>query len=129
MMTESDANQKEKLLTSTPAPENVTVTSSALLPPAQVQPQAVAQEPVYPTKVYPHSYLIFSTIVAILCGICNLLSITCTIPAVVLSFLVSPTWCHISVLRDSQTNLRLSIDCRGGRMDWKQSYKAQPGVY
>ena len=74
-MAENDANQNQKLLTSTlvlleeslRSPENVTVTSSALLLP-QVQPQVAAQVPVYSTKVSPHSYLIFSTIVAILCG-------------------------------------------------------------
>lgn len=121
IMAESDANQNQKLLTSTPvlleekSPENVTVTSSGLLPPAQVQPQAVAQVPVYPTKVYPHSYLIFSTIVAILCGICNLLSITCTIPAVVLSILVSCYMMSRACMclqfdSDNQTNLGLSVD-------------------
>ena len=90
-MAENDANQTQlTLLTSAPVQleEKSPADLNAVL---SVQPFAsVAQLPVYPTKVYPHSYLACSVIVAVLCGICNLkLSITCTIPAIVLSVLVS----------------------------------------
>ena len=78
-MAENDANQTQlTLLTSAPvqleekSPADLNAVSS-------VQPfgASVAQLPVYPTKVYPHSSdLACSVIVAVLYGICNLLSIT-----------------------------------------------------
>ena len=87
-MAESDANQTQALLTSEPVQlEEKSPADNAV---SSVQPFAsVDQLPVFSTKVYPHSYLACSVIVAVLCGICNLSSITCTIPAIALSVLVS----------------------------------------
>ena len=87
-MAESDVNQTQALLTSAPIQLEEKLPADNAV--SSVQPFAsVAQLPVYPTKAYPHSYLACSVIVAVLCGICNLSSITCTIPAMVLSVLVS----------------------------------------
>ena len=51
-------------------------------------PYVVAQTGL-PPKLYPHSFLIFSILVSILCGIFNILSLLCSLPAVTLSILVS----------------------------------------
>ena len=87
----------QKLLTSTPvqfeenSPENVTVTpSAALLPPQAAQlPVLLLSGGSGLTKITPHSFLIVSIIVAALCGVFNLATIICTIPAVFLSIWVS----------------------------------------
>ena len=56
-------------------------------PPLQqqpVQPQNVARD-----AITPHSYLVLSIIVAIFCGICNPCTLACTIPAAIVSAMVS----------------------------------------
>ena len=99
----------QKLLTSTPvqfeenSPENVTVTPSAALLPPQAAQLPVLYYQADPTKITPHSFLIVSIIVAALCGVFNLATIICTIPAVFLSIWVSSF---------------INID-KGGERDWE----------
>ena len=48
------------------------------------QPQSVAK-----SVVTPHSYLALSICVAIFCGFCNPLTLSCTVPAIIVSAMVS----------------------------------------
>ena len=60
-------------------------------PPQQLQPvvQVQSQQGINKNAITPHSYLALSICVAICCGILNPLTLVCTIPAAVLSAMVS----------------------------------------
>ena len=61
------------------------------VPPQQLQPvvQVQPQQGINKNAITPHSYLALSICVAICCGILNPLTLVCTIPAAVLSAMVS----------------------------------------
>lgn len=81
------ADEKEKLNPSSSTDEE------AVTAQPRVQPQLTAAVDSNEV-VSPHSYVILSSIVAVLCGICSACTLACSIPAVVMSFNVkSRSYC------------------------------------
>ena len=71
--------------------------SASQLPPvmsggAAVPPGMVATVvPALPPQLWPHSYIYLAVPVTVILGICNILTLALTIPAIVLSGMVSST--------------------------------------
>ena len=83
---EEDSRSKEKLLTDS-LKRSETITA-----PPQIQPVvAYLAEPTVSTSKFisPHSYLVLSSIVMVVCGICSMGTLFCSIPAFILSLKVS----------------------------------------
>ena len=60
----------------------------AASPPQQQQP-TIQPQSIKKDTIAPHSYLALSICVAIFCGIFNPFTLTCTIPAIIVSAMVS----------------------------------------
>ena len=60
-----------------------------------LQPNYAVAQFGLPPNLHPHNYLVFSMVVAALCGVFSLFTLFCTVPAIVMSVVVSEAMCTL----------------------------------